>query len=89
MKRLVYAFDSAAAAKTALASLALIGVEKKNLSLAARPDVQLEQIPDTAIDPSMDFAPSIARGVALGWRYHRWESRSAARACSAFSREAR
>jgi len=66
MKRLVYAFDSAAAAKEALSSLARIGVQKNHLSLAARPDVQLEQIPDTSIDPSMDFGPSIARGVALG-----------------------
>ena len=39
MKRLVYAFDSAVAAKEALASLARIGVPKNDLSLAARPDV--------------------------------------------------
>ena len=66
MNRLVYAFDSTRAAKDALLSLSGLGIPESDLSIAARPDLQLESIPDRLVDPSMDFGPAIGRGVALG-----------------------
>jgi len=66
MKRHVYAFDTPEAAKHALSSLSRLGIPDKDLSLAARSDVQLDAIPDDFVDPSMDFWPAIGRGIALG-----------------------
>jgi len=66
MKRYVYAFDSPNAAKAAVRSLVEKGVDEKCISIAARAGVQLEAIPDRFLDSSMDFAPAIGRGIAIG-----------------------
>ena len=66
MKRYIYAFDSADAARSAVALLRRQGIDEKCLSLVARKDIELENIPTRLLDASMDFAPALGRGAALG-----------------------
>jgi hypothetical protein len=66
VKRYIYAFDSAEAARSAVALLRRQGLDDKCLSLAARKDIELEEIPARLLDASMDFAPALGRGAALG-----------------------
>src|SRR6185369_9522651 len=66
VKRYIYAFDSAEAARSAVALLRRQGLDDECLSLAARKDIELEEIPARLLDASMDFAPALGRGAALG-----------------------
>lgn len=66
MKRYIYAFDTADAARTAVELLRRQGVADKCISLAARTDIELEEIPNRFLDASMDFGPALGRGAALG-----------------------
>ena len=66
MKRYIYAFDSAEAARSAVTLLRRQGLDDKCLSLVARKDIELEEIPARLLDASMDFAPALGRGAALG-----------------------
>jgi hypothetical protein len=66
MKRYIYAFDSSEAARTAVRQLVARGLDEERISLIARHDIELEQIPDRYLDARTDFVPAMARGAALG-----------------------
>jgi len=66
MKRYIYAFDTPESARAAVADLKAAGFDEKQVSLVARSDIQLEQIPDRLLDPSMDFVPALGRGAVVG-----------------------
>ena len=66
MKRYIYAFDTSDAARAAVRQLQARGVEEKQISLIARPDIQLDKIPDRYLDARTDFVPAMARGAAIG-----------------------
>jgi hypothetical protein len=66
VKRHIYAFDSADAARSAVVLLQRQGVGAECISLIARTDIELEEIPDRFLDASTDFAPALGRGAALG-----------------------
>lgn len=66
MKRFVYAFDSVDAAKSAVSDLRKHGLSQEQFSIAARPDLEMEKIPEDLIDSSTDFGPAVARGIGLG-----------------------
>lgn len=66
MKRYIYAFDSADAARSAVKLLRRQGIDDECISLIARTDIELEEIPARFLDASTDFAPALGRGAALG-----------------------
>jgi hypothetical protein len=66
VKRYIYAFDSADAARSAVTLLQRQGVGDQCISLIARTDIELEEIPERFLDASTDFAPALGRGAALG-----------------------
>lgn len=66
MDKLFYSLDSARTARIAVAELRRIGVPEKQISLAARPDIELEKLPDTYSAETSDFEPGLKRGIALG-----------------------
>jgi hypothetical protein len=66
MRRYIYAFDSAESARKAVDDLRREGIGDECISLIARADIQLEEIPDRFLDASTDFAPALGRGVAIG-----------------------
>src|SRR5438309_8807780 len=66
MKRYIYAFDSIDSAREVVAKLRQDGVDEKCISLIAKSDIQIEQIPDRYLEASTDFIPAVERGVALG-----------------------
>ncbi|HET7843397.1 MAG TPA: hypothetical protein VFL14_04555 [Xanthomonadales bacterium] len=66
MTKLVYSLDSADSALEAIRRLRALDVPDKCISLIARSDIELEQIPDRFVTDSTDFGPAVARGAALG-----------------------
>lgn len=66
MKRYIYAFDSLEPARAAVARLREAGIDQRCISLVAKSDVQIHDIPDDMLDVSKDFVPAIERGAALG-----------------------
>lgn len=66
MKRHIYAFDSADAARSAVTLLRRQGVDDNCISMIARTDIELEKIPKHLLDASTDFVPALGRGAALG-----------------------
>jgi hypothetical protein len=66
VKRYVYAFDSPAAARSAIALLRTRGISDKQISVIARSDIQLDEVPNRYLDASTDFAPALGRGAAIG-----------------------
>ena len=66
MSKLVYSLDSAATALEAIRRLRALDVPDKCISLIARSDIELEQIPDRFVTDSTDLGPAVARGAALG-----------------------
>lgn len=66
MKRYVYAFDSTQAARAAIVLLRTRGISDDRLSLIARSDIQLDEVPERYLDASTDFAPALGRGAAVG-----------------------
>ena len=66
MKRRIFAFDSAAAARAAVAHLRGVGVSDKCISLIARSDIELDDVPKELLDASSDLVPALGRGAALG-----------------------
>ncbi len=66
MKRFIYAFDSSLSARGAVKQLRESGLHEEKISLIARPDIQLDKIPDRYLDARTDFAPAMARGAAIG-----------------------
>lgn len=66
MKRFIYAFDTADAARDAIGMLRRRGVGEDKLSLVARSDIELEKVPSRYLDARTDFVPALGRGAAFG-----------------------
>ena len=66
MKRYIYAFDSAESARAAVMTLRLNGIDEKCVSLIARADIQLDEIPEKYLSAPTDFMPALGRGAAIG-----------------------
>ena len=66
MKRYIYAFDTSTAAMSAVEYLGSNGIDGHHVSLVARGDINKNELPDSLVNVSMDFAPSVKRGVAFG-----------------------
>ncbi len=66
MTRYVYAFDTPEAAVAAAKYLNTGGIEEERVSLIARSDISESELPDSLVDVSMDFGPSIKRGTIFG-----------------------
>jgi hypothetical protein len=66
MKRYVYAFDTSDAAMSAVEYLGANGIAGQHVSLVARSDINKNELPDSLINVSMDFTPSIKRGAVFG-----------------------
>ncbi|MDG2525062.1 hypothetical protein P6166_06805 [Stenotrophomonas sp. HITSZ_GD] len=64
--RHVYSTSNVADAQRALQAARGAGVENDDLSLIARGDIELEDIPDERKEAKTDFMPAIARGAAGG-----------------------
>lgn len=64
--RHVYSTLNVADAQRALQAARGAGVENDDLSLIARGDIELENIPDERKEAKTDFMPAIARGAAGG-----------------------
>lgn len=66
MKRYIYAFDTADAARDAIGTLRQRGVREDHLSLVARSDIEHEKVPERYLDARTDFVPALGRGIAFG-----------------------
>ncbi len=66
MTRYVYAFDTSDAAMSAVEYLGANGIEGQRVSLVARSDINKNELPDSLVNVSMDFTPSVKRGVLFG-----------------------
>ncbi|MEP6485448.1 MAG: hypothetical protein ABJB01_13445 [Rudaea sp.] len=66
MTRYVYAFDTSESAMSAVEYLGGNGLDGKRVSLVARGDINKNELPDSLVNVSMDFAPSVKRGIAIG-----------------------
>ena len=66
MKRRIFAFDSVDSARNAVTRLRSDGVSDKYISLIARADIELEQVPNELLDVSSDVVPALGRGAAMG-----------------------
>lgn len=66
MKRYIYAFDTPIAARGAVETLRGHGIRDEAISLVARSNIELEEIPSRYLDASTDFIPALRRGAAVG-----------------------
>ena len=66
MKRYIYAFDTPIAARGAVDTLRGHGINDQAISLVARSNIELEEIPSRYLDASTDFIPALRRGAAVG-----------------------
>jgi hypothetical protein len=66
VKRYVYALDSPRAARDAISLLRQRGITDQCISVIARSDIQLDEVPERYLDASTDFAPALGRGAAIG-----------------------
>ena len=66
MKRYVYAFDTSDAAMSAVEYLGANGLDGQHVSLVARSDINKNELPDSLLNVSMDFTPSVKRGAVFG-----------------------
>ena len=66
MKRYVYAFDTSDAAMSAVEYLGANGLDGHHVSLVARSDINKNELPDSLLNVSMDFNPSVKRGAVYG-----------------------
>lgn len=66
MKRYIYAFDTPGAARGAVEVLRGHGIRDEAISLVARSNIELEEIPQRYLDASTDFIPALRRGAAVG-----------------------
>lgn len=64
--RRVYSTPDVASAQQALQAAREAGVENEDLSLIARSDIELQEIPDERKEAKTDFLPAAARGAAGG-----------------------
>lgn len=66
MKRYIYAFDTADAARAAIATLHAQGIKDEAISLIARRRIERRKIPSRYLDVSQDFVPAMLRGAGIG-----------------------
>lgn len=66
MGRYVYAFDTSDAAMSAVEYLGANGIAGQHVSLVARGDINKNELPDSLLNVSMDFTPSVKRGAVFG-----------------------
>lgn len=66
MNRYIYAFDTTQAARDSVNVLRARGISDKAISLIARSDIELDEIPSRFLDASTDFVPALTRGAAIG-----------------------
>ena len=66
MRRYIYAFDTPVAARGAVDVLRGHGIRDEAISLVARSNIELEEIPSRYLDASTDFIPALRRGAAVG-----------------------
>ena len=64
--RCVFSTPDLAAARAAVAAARQAGVPDDDISLIAREDIELQQIPDHPMTGSTDFYPAAARGAVCG-----------------------
>jgi hypothetical protein len=64
--RCVFSTDNLTAARAAMQAARDAGVNDYDISLVAREDIEIQQIPDHLMTGRTDFAPSALRGVACG-----------------------
>ncbi|MEP6897650.1 MAG: hypothetical protein ABI870_03870 [Rhodanobacter sp.] len=64
--RCVFSTPDLATAKRAMAAARGEGIPDEDISLVAREDIELEQIPDHRLTDHHDSSPGALRGVALG-----------------------
>lgn len=64
--RHVFVIDSVADATTAVAAARAAGIEDGDISLIARSDIQMEQVPRRLQDSASDFVPAAMRGALAG-----------------------
>lgn len=66
MKRQIYAFDTAHAARAAIHLIHECKVGDHAISLIANSNIELEAIPRRYRDASTDFVPALGRGISAG-----------------------
>lgn len=64
--RSVFKTPDLAAARRAMDAARHAGIDDSNLSLVARADIELEQLPDHRLNDHHDVQPAAIRGLALG-----------------------
>lgn len=64
--RCVFSTPDLATARAAMMAARQAGIPDDDISLIAREDIELEQIPDHLMTERTDFYPAAARGVACG-----------------------
>jgi hypothetical protein len=64
--RQVFSTPDLAAAKAAMSAARMAGVEDDDISLNARADIEMQDIPSDRIDVSNDMVPAALRGAAMG-----------------------
>lgn len=64
--RCVFSTPDLAAARAAMAAARQAGIPDDDISLIAREDIELQQIPDHLMTGRTDFYPAAARGAACG-----------------------
>jgi hypothetical protein len=64
--RQVFSTPDLAAAKAAMSAARMAGVDDEDISLIARADIEMEDIPSDRIDVSNDMVPAALRGAAMG-----------------------
>jgi len=64
--RRIYAFDTAESARSAVQRLRDAGIDEDCLSLIARKDIELEQVPHELLDVSTDIVSAAGRGATIG-----------------------
>src|SRR3982750_4843224 len=64
--RQVFSTPDLAAAKAAMSAARMAGVDDEDISLIARADIEMEDIPSNRIDVSNDMVPAALRGAAMG-----------------------
>ena len=66
MPTLIYAAHDAATARAAIRALRDAGFTEKQLSVIARSDVELEQLPERFVEEDTDAGPALSKGIAMG-----------------------
>src|SRR3982750_3847634 len=64
--RQVFSTPDLAAAKAAMSAARMAGVDDEDISLIARADIEMQDIPSDRIDVSNDMVPAALRGAAMG-----------------------